>query len=266
MKKILQKGEKPSVRTVNAGGKGLGLIVCDHSGVRVPKALKGLGISKKELHRHIGWDIGTETIGLYLAKALDMPAVFAEYSRLVVDVNRAPGYRECIIEESDHTVIPANRNLGKAARLQRMKEFYEPYHREVKQQIDRFARRGQKPLMLAVHSFTPEMDGKKRPWHIAVLWNDQKEIAQKVMRELKKNDPKMPIGSNHPYTLKTERYKGLTVYRHAVKRGLPYIFVEFRQDLVDTKPKAEKWARVFIRAIEPILKNHAAWVPKKPRA
>lgn len=253
MKKILRKGEPAPVFVVNARGRGCGLILCDHAGVRVPKSLKGLGISKKDLHRHIGWDIGTDMIGRYLAKALDMPAVFARYSRLVVDVNRAPDYRECIVGESDHTVIPANRSLTALARRQRLKEFYVPYHAEVAHRLDRFALTQRRPVVLAIHSFTPEMDGKKRPWHIAILWRDQEKIARDVMRALRANNPGIRVGSNQPYTLKSERYPGLTTTRHAVARNLPYILVEFRQDLIDTKAKAEKWARIFIRAIGPVL-------------
>lgn len=259
-KKLLTRGEPKAVTTLNARGKGRGLILCDHSSKRVPKSLKGLGISKKELSRHIGWDIGTEDIGVHMCKTLDMPGVFSGYSRLVIDLNRHPDSHECIIEKSDHTPIPANIGITPAARRMRMREVYEPYQKEVGRQIDRLVKKHKTPLIIAIHSYTPKMDGKKRPWHIAILWNGQKKIATKVLRELRQQNPKLIVGDNEPYTMQDGRYWGLTVYRHAQLRGIPYIFVEFRQDLVDTKAKARKWADLFMQAIADVVAKPEAWL------
>lgn len=253
--KILAANEPPPFQVLNPRGSGAGLIICDHSSNLVPHSLKGLGLEKAELNRHIGWDIGTEDIGRHLSAALDMPAVLAGYSRLVVDLNRAPDHSECIIELSDHTKIPANTGLSKTARERRLREIFWPYQKQIGKRVDRFVKKGQTPLLLAIHSFTPEMDDVKRHWHIAILWNRQEEIARKLIAEIRKNNPGLLVGENEPYSLKNERFEGSTIWRHAEKRDLPYVFVEFRQDLVDTGEKAAQWSDLFIQALKVVLEN-----------
>lgn len=265
-RKIISAGEAPPVRVVNPSGSGLGVIVVDHASNRVPKALKDMGLKKNTLKQHIAWDIGAEDASLYLSRALDMPAVVAEYSRLVIDLNRAPAHIECIPEVSDHITIPANKSLSKKQRDQRLKEVYWPYQKTIGTVVDRFVKKKKVPFILSVHSYTPEMDGKKRPWHIALLWNKEREIARKVVQNIRRAHPDILVGENEPYTLKGDRFQGSTVWRHAEERGLPYIFVEFRQDLVDTRKKAQDWAALLLEAIRPVLDDPESYRnrPVKP--
>jgi len=253
--KILAAGEPPPFQVLNPRGGGAGLIICDHSSNLVPRSLKGLGLNTSDLSRHIGWDIGTEDIGRRLSKILDMPAVLAGYSRLVVDLNRAPHHCECVPEASDGTVITANVGISKQARERRLREIFWPYQKQVGRQVDRFVRKKRTPLLLAIHSFTPELNEVKRPWHIAVLWNKQEKIAKRLIEEIRRKYPGLLVGGNEPYTLKNERFSGSTLCRHAEERNLPYVFVEFRQDLVDTREKAVQWADMFIIALKPVLEG-----------
>ncbi|MBI3441736.1 MAG: N-formylglutamate amidohydrolase [Proteobacteria bacterium] len=252
LKKVLSDTDPPPFQVLNQRGNGMGLVICDHASNRVPRALKGLGLQKHDLNRHIGWDIGTEDVGKRIGKELDMPIVLANYSRLVVDLNRAPHHSECIPEVSDKTIIIANNDLSKKAKEQRLREIFWPYQKQLEKQINRLLRKG-RPFLLAVHSFTPELNDVKRPWHMSVLWNKQEKIAKRLIAEIRRRDPSLLVGSNEPYTLKDERFTGSTMYRHAEERDLPYVFVEFRQDLIDTKEKAAHWANVFLQALRPIL-------------
>lgn len=251
--RLLAPNEPKAFRLENLRGRGVGLIICDHASNRVPRSLKNLGMRKEDLLKHIGWDIGGEDASLYLSKALDMPAVLASYSRLVLDLNRAPAHRECMADVSDHIQVPANKGLSKAERARRLKEIYQPYQNQIGKQVDLLLKRKKTPLLIAVHSFTPEMDGIKRPWHIAILWHREEAIAKRVIREIRKNHPDVLVGENEPYTLNDERFKGSTMCCHAEERGLPYIFVEFRQDLINTREKAHYWADLFLQAIKPVI-------------
>ncbi|MBU6475984.1 MAG: N-formylglutamate amidohydrolase, partial [Alphaproteobacteria bacterium] len=198
-KKLLQAGEPAPFRVENAGGKTAGLVICDHASFRVPRALKDMGLKKNALKKHIGWDIGAEDAALHIARAFGMPAVIAQYSRLVVDLNRAPDYRECMPETSDHVKIPANAGLAKKGKDGRLAEIYWPYHKAVARLTDRQAggRTDQKfaakktPLLLFIHSFTPRMDGQQRPWHISILWKKEEKIAKKVVRALRQAHPEL---------------------------------------------------------------------------
>ena len=47
------------------------LLVADHAGNIMPRALGRLGIATAECERHIAWDIGIAGLGRLLADALD---------------------------------------------------------------------------------------------------------------------------------------------------------------------------------------------------
>ena len=120
-------------------------------------------------------------------------------------------------------------------------------------------------MIVSLHSFTPEMDGYKRPWEIGVLWNKEETIARRVVENLRAQNPGMVVGENEPYTLKQANLSKNTIKTHAEDTGLPYIIVEFRQDLVATKRDALKWGRIFLEAIAPILIDEEVYQLRRNR-
>lgn len=263
--RLLQAGEPAPYRIENAKGSAPVLIVCDHASNRVPKALNNVGLSKADLEKHIAWDPGTENIGRYMSEKLDAAAFFATYSRIVVDVNRGERSPECMREVSDHVQVPGNKGLSAAQKRQRLDEIFWPYHRALTGQIKNYLKKGIVPVIVSLHSFTPEMDGFKRPWHIGVLWNKEEEIARRVVENLRAQNPGMVVGENEPYTLKQANLSKNTIKTHAEDTGLPYVIVEFRQDLVATKRDALKWGRIFLEALAPILMDEGLYRPRRER-
>ena len=251
--RLIGADEPAPARVENADGKAKCVIVCDHASNYVPKSLGSLGLSKADLQKHIAWDPGSEDIGRRLSQGLDAPLIAASYSRLVVDLNRGHDNPECIRPESDHIRIPGNEGLTDVQKAHRLDTFFWPYHRVVDTQLQKFLDRGIAPALLSMHSFTPEMDGIKRPWHIGVLWNEEEDIALRLVENLRRDNPDLRIGENEPYSLKSVNYTKNTISTHAETRGLPYVIVEFRQDLVDTKQKAYKWADIFLKSLKPLL-------------
>ncbi|MDD9900485.1 MAG: N-formylglutamate amidohydrolase [Alphaproteobacteria bacterium] len=251
---LLKKQDPKPWEMINPRGKGQGLIVCDHAAKRLPVALKkDFGVCPADLKRHIGWDIGAADVSRHIAKKLDMPGVLGAYSRLVVDLNRAPKHPQFIPAVSDNTPVPGNENLTAAQRKAREAAIFKPYHGAVSDRIDGFLDEGRVPLLLFIHSYTPEMDGEKRPWHVGIMWNREKAIAKKLMAGFKAVKPGIVVGDNKPYSLQNEYFADCTPFRHAEDRGLPYVFIEFRQDLVDTPLKATRWGNMFIKALQPVL-------------
>lgn len=263
--RLLQPGEPAPYRIENAKGSAPVLIICDHASNRVPQVLNNVGLSKADLAKHIAWDPGTEVIGEYMSEKLDAAAVFATYSRIVVDVNRGERSPECMREVSDHIVVPGNQKLTAAEKRQRLDEIFWPYHRTLSAQIKAQRKKGIVPMIVSLHSFTPEMDGYKRPWEIGVLWNKEEGIARRVVDNLRAQNPGMVVGENEPYTLKQANLSKNTIKTHAEDTGLPYIIVEFRQDLVATKRDALKWGRIFLEAIAPILIDEEVYQLRRNR-
>lgn len=229
----------------------------------MPKSLKNLGLGKKDLAKHIAWDPGTEVIGKYLSKVMDAPAVYAQYSRLVVDLNRGEDNKECMRDVSDHIRIPRNVGLTEEERQQRLNEIFWPYHAAIDKAVTRFTGKGIVPMFLSMHSFTPEMDGYKRPWEIGILWNNEEKLARQLAKNLRAQNPGMVVGENEPYSLKSVNYSKNTISTHAEGRGLPYIIVEFRQDLVGDRKGALKWAKIFLKALQPILDDKTTYTQRR---
>lgn len=256
-KRLISASEPKAVSVRNPKSLIPVVIACDHASRRIPKSLGTLGLSAKSRKENLAWDHGTKDIGLYLSKKLGATAVIAGYSRIVIDLNRGLDSPDLIraMAVSGPTPVPGNKDVSAAARRQRIKEIHTPYHDTVAKQVDRFLKRGVPPLFLAIHSLTPVMNGVRRPWHLCLMWNKEEKLAKKFIANVKKQNPGMKIGENVPYSLKggAGSIGWNTISHHAESQGLPYIAVEFRQDLVDTKAKAEKWAKIFLKALVPLL-------------
>ena len=89
-------------------GKSNFVIVVDHAGARIPRALENLGVPAAELDRHIAWDIGSLGLARRMSALLDAPLIAQNYSRLVIDCNRDPGVATSIPEISEWVAIPGN--------------------------------------------------------------------------------------------------------------------------------------------------------------
>ena len=72
------------------------------------------------------------------------------------------------------------------------------------------------PLILNMHSFTPVMNGQKRPWHIGLLWDKDDRLAMAVKRLLDARG--YCVGDNKPYT---GRELNHTMKTHGTSHGFP---------------------------------------------
>jgi predicted N-formylglutamate amidohydrolase len=204
------------------------LLVADHASNAVPDDI-ALGIDPALLEDHIAVDIGTAALTRALAAGLGAPAVLAEVSRLVCDVNRPPEHSVPL--SSDGIVVPGNAGADVAARAAR---FHAPHHAR----IEAF----EAAFLVSVHSFTPRLRTRPdaaRPWEVGILYNDDDRAARLVMELLRKTG--CITGDNEPYSGRELNY---TMNRHAEARGVPYIGFEFRQDLVGDARGVAHWAQI----------------------
>src|SRR3972149_6211381 len=121
-------GAPPPFEVVNRDGSARAVLICDHAGRAIPRALGHLGLDEAALARHIAWDIGIADVTRRLAKALDAVAVLAGYSRLVIDCNRRLDDPTSIAQESDGVAVPGNRGLTAADRARRAAARFAPPH------------------------------------------------------------------------------------------------------------------------------------------
>ena len=214
------------------------LIVCDHAGRAIPRRLGTLGLSDKDLARHISWDIGAGEVARLLSVKLDAVCLRQFYSRLVVDCNRPPGHHQSVARMSEETEIPGNAHLSDTDVAARMTEIFEPYHRSIAQELDCRSLSSQPSLIVAVHSFTPVYLSVQRAWEAGVLYERNPLFALHVKDCLVEDG--LLVGDNEPYQLSDE--SDYTVPHHAGKRGLSYVELEIRQDLISDVCGQQEWA------------------------
>jgi len=236
---LLEPDEPDATAMVNPSGGSSLLLIGDHAGRAVPRALADLGLRDAELSRHIGWDIGIAELGRRLAVALDAVFVAQVYSRLVIDCNRAPDAVDAISEVSDGTVVPGNAALPAAARAARVAAVHAPYHAAIAAEIARRTATGQATQLVALHSFTPVMRGVARPWQCGILHDGANDgLARAMLAELRA-DPALTVGDNEPYAMDGIDY---TIPRHAFAAGLAYVEIEIRQDLLGSIAGIDEWS------------------------
>lgn len=241
----------PFVELVHPTGRADLLLLADHAGNRVPEELADLGLPADQLARHIGFDIGIAPLARRLAVLLDAPALLNHCSRLVIDPNRRPGEPSSIPEESDGTPVPGNRDLAPAARAERVRRFFLPWHRAIARHLARCRRAGITPVLLALHSFTPRLSGgPPRPWQVGVLWRDDDRLAAPMLAALRARGD-LVVGDNEPYS-GFDAF-GYTIEFHAQRTRLPHLMLEIRQDEIASAPRAEAWAERLAEHLRPLL-------------
>ena len=252
----LASDDPPPYSLVNQGGRPRFTLTCDHASAAVPRHMDGLGLAESDLSRHIAWDIGAAEVTRHLAERLDAPAFLAGYSRLVIDCNRPLTSPTAIPPLSDNSPIPANQAVSTEQAAARAESFYWPYHRQISGLLDRLIAGGEIPLFVAVHSFTPQLDGgAPRPWHIGLLFEHDARLVAPLRAAFSALVPGICIGENEPYAIVGP--SDYSIPEHGQKRGLPHIEIEIRQDLIDTPEGALLWAGRLAEALETVREDLA---------
>ncbi|MCH4090486.1 N-formylglutamate amidohydrolase [Acetobacter sp.] len=228
------------------------LLVSDHAGQAIPSVLGDLGVSEDERARHIGWDIGIDGVGRKLAALTGALLIEQGYSRLVIDCNRAPGHQTAIVTVSDGTPVPANQNLSVTAAALRTREIFDPYHTRIGEELDRREEVGIETFLVALHSFTPEMQNFRRPWHCGVLHNHDPRFGRIIISCL--SEEGLTVGDNEPYELTdTSDY---TVPVHGERRRIPHVEIEIRQDLITAENGQQEWAERLARILPEAIRRY----------
>jgi predicted N-formylglutamate amidohydrolase len=84
-----------------------------------------------------------------------------------------------------------------------------------------------------MHSFTPSWKGVPRPWALGVLYDSDARLAAPLMARLEQAG--FVVGDNEPYHGALD---GDTLNVHGIRRGLPHVLIEMRQDLIATDAAA----------------------------
>jgi predicted N-formylglutamate amidohydrolase len=218
------------------------ILVCEHASRFIPAGLNDLGLSHEAACEHIAWDIGALALAEGLSRALGATLLAANYSRLLVDLNRPRQAPDSIPAQSE---VSGNRDLDEATREYRRQSLFEPFHSRLKDLIDERVAQGRPVRVVGIHSFTPVYHGQPRALEIGVLYREAREYAQRLIDGLSQHPLK--VAGNEPY--KINPLSDMTVPVHGDARGLESVLIEVRNDLLRTPEDVRR----FTEYLAPLL-------------
>ena len=212
------------------------VLTCEHASHRLPAVAAAPRALRGVLRSHWGWDLGAWGFTQALARQLRTSAVGGRWSRLWVDLNRRVDEVELIRTTVDGVRLPWNAKLTVGEVERRVTSAHAAYHAEIDRLIARRLVRGVRPLVLAVHSFTPELAGRPRRFDVGVLYDAHRGPATRLARGVR--EAGFAVRYNEPYS----GVEGLmyAAERHGCHHGLPCLEIEVNQALLAQPPRVQR--------------------------
>ncbi|SHL08320.1 N-formylglutamate amidohydrolase [Fibrobacter sp. UWEL] len=176
------------------------MITCEHASNELPARVKDLRISQEDLDSHRGYDIGAFAVYEELVSKFK-PDFYSSgrYSRLFVDLNRSL----------------RNNKFASPAGIAYHESYWGEVEKFVVQNLPEISEDPSKAgcvlpaiVHLAIHSFTPILDGRTRKADIGILYDPsrpaEREIADIIVAEIRVRFPQYKVRRNYPYQGKTD--------------------------------------------------------------
>jgi predicted N-formylglutamate amidohydrolase len=212
------------------------LLTCEHGGNRIPGAYaRRFAGAGNVLSSHRGWDPGALPLARLLSRRLRAPLLAVTWSRLFVEANRAP--------TNPRIWSRFTKDLPKVERDAILEHYWRPHRERVEEAVAELGKRGRRVVHVAVHSFTPRLDGEVRNADIGLLYDSRRSgegaFCRRWAKCLRALDPELRVRRNYPYRGDAD---GLTTWlrrRHPDGRYLG-VELEINQALVE----GEDWGRL----------------------
>jgi predicted N-formylglutamate amidohydrolase len=169
------------------------LITCEHASNHLPKRYADLFQGTHLLETHQGWDIGAGGVATAIAKQLNLPIHLAQYSRLLVDLNRSLHHPKIF--------SPRIKALSAAEKRTIIDEYYLPYRNAVNETIKQILQQGKTLQHISVHSFTPILNGQRRNCDIGLLYDPSRKLEKQFALRLQSllQGCGLKVRMNYPY-------------------------------------------------------------------
>ena len=223
------------VEVTNPDGQHDVVLVCEHASAAIPEQFDDLGLSSDARYSHIAWDPGALLTAQHISRLLDATLVHSAVSRLVYDCNRAPSSPSAMPSISEIHPVPGNSDLSEEERALRVQRYYIPFRDALSATLA--AKRGP-PVLVTMHSFTPEYHGSQREVEIGILHDLDTRLADAVLDvAVKDATKKYVIRRNEPYGPDDDVTH--TLQKHAIPANYLNVMIEVRNDLLTTPDDCE---------------------------
>ncbi len=177
------------------------LLTCEHAGHRVPAPYRSIfRDAQAALVSHRGWDPGARTLGNVFQQRLGAPFLYSDVTRLLVELNRSLGHRNLF---SEFTA-----SLDAATKTEILDLYYHPHRQRVESWIDTQCNAENTVIHLSLHTFTPQLDGKRRSADVGLLYDpghgQEKAFCDRWHAALKEIRFDLRIRRNYPYLGKAD--------------------------------------------------------------
>ncbi|MCC7501763.1 MAG: N-formylglutamate amidohydrolase [Flavobacteriales bacterium] len=178
------------------------LLTCEHGGNKVPSTYRSLFTGADEVLRsHRGWDPGA--LGLFELLKADADAHFhSTTSRLLVELNRSPHHPALFSRFTRSLPVPERKKL--------LERYYMPYRSAVEEQVSKWTAKREAVMHVAVHSFTPVLNGEVRTLDIGLLYDPmrrtEKQWAERWREAMLAIDGTVEVRMNKPYLGKADGF------------------------------------------------------------
>jgi predicted N-formylglutamate amidohydrolase len=225
------------------------VLTCEHGGNRVPHEWAPLFAGARTLlASHRGWDPGALAVARALARRLSAPLVVAEITRLLVDLNRS--------EDNPAVVSRFTRDLPPDIRERLLARWHRPHRARVLTEVARVLARRRAVLHVAVHSFTPVLDGVVRTADVGLLYDPsrarERDAAARWRAVLRELAPELRVRMNYPYRGTSD---GLTTALRRLHGDRDYagIELELSQGIVADRRRFAALQRVIAGSLGAVL-------------
>ena len=172
------------------------LVTCEHGGNRIPPHYAALFRGREGLlATHRAYDPGALAMARTLAQALRATLVVSTVSRLLVELNRAPGRQ--------FRFSPVMRDAAPAVRDDVCRRFYVPYRTEVEAIVARAVNAGRRVVHVSSHSFAPALAGAMRTADVGLLYDPlrsgERDLCHRWQAALRARLPYWITRRNYPY-------------------------------------------------------------------
>jgi predicted N-formylglutamate amidohydrolase len=196
------------------------IISCEHAVCTVPKAYQPLFVPHTHLlQTHRGYDRGALVVAKALHQAIGDYALYADYSRLLVDLNRSLFYPGLFSK--------ITRVLPRRVKKDILDDYYFPYRRQLQDTIAAYIAQGAQVIHLSVHSFTPVLNNHVRHNNVSLLYDPKRHYEALFARcwknQVKSLSPTLQPRSNYPYL---GRNDGLTRFFRDLFFDAQYLGIE----------------------------------------
>lgn len=210
------------------------LVTCEHASCNVPAFARNLNIPREVQESHRGFDIGA--FGVYkdlVRKAKPDFYSAGKYSRLFIDLNRSLWNKTVFSEFWDAYKPKENSPEGDMAKYLSLRKQAYAYYLNYRKEVEDFVRATDGfAIHLAIHSFTPVLNGVERDADVGVLYDPsrpaEKTVADAIISEIHARAPELKVRRNYPYQGKTD---GLCTAMREISPFYAGFEIEFNQRL-----------------------------------